>query len=95
MSEAKFRVATTSRFGRLASRLNRRHPGEFADRLEEAILILSADPQNTSRAYPIKKLVDVKDAQYRLRLCRFRYDIEGKTVYLKRCALRDRSTYKR
>lgn len=92
-----FRVLTTPRFDRLASRLNRRHPSEFADLLEEAIGILSADPHNTSRSHPIKKLVDVKEAQYRLRLrrFRFRYDIEGNTVYLMRCALRDKDTYKR
>jgi hypothetical protein len=93
---AAFRIVPSNRFQRLARKLALRYP-EFADLYDEARAILSIDPHNTSRAYPIKKLVDLKDAQYRLRLrrFRFRYDIEGKTVYLKRCAIRAGGTYRR
>jgi len=96
MTEAAFQVVPSKRFQRLARKLALRHP-EFADLYDEARTILAGDPYNTSRSHPIKKLIDVKEAQYRLRLrrFRFRYDIEGKTVYLKRCALRDKGTYKR
>ncbi len=96
MTEAVFRVVPSKRFQHLARKLVLHHP-EFADLYDEVRAILTLDPYNTSRKHPIKKLVAVKDGQFRIRLrrFRFRYDIQGKTVYLKRCALRNKSTYKR
>lgn len=96
MTETAFQVVPSKRFQRLAHKLALRHP-EFAALYDEARAILATDPHNASRSHPIKKLVDVREARYRLRLrrFRFRYDIEGKTVYLMRCALRDKATYKR
>jgi hypothetical protein len=51
------------------------------ERFEEAIEVLSPDPQNKSHKYPIKKLTNVPagEGQYRLRSgrFRFRYDVAG------------------
>ncbi len=96
MTEGAFRVVPSKRFQRLARKLVLGHP-EFASLYDEVRAILAVDPYNTSRKHPIKKLVAVKDGQFRIRLrrFRFRYDVEGQIVYLKRCALRDKSTYRR
>ena len=97
MSETSFQVVTTPRFDRLARKLSRRHPGEFVGHLTEAITTLSADPYNTSGTHPIKKLTAVEEGKFRLRVrrFRFRYDIEGRTVVLLYCALRNEATYRR
>ena len=65
---------------------------ELAGHYAEAITILGTDPYNQSRGHPIKKLqgVPAGDGQYRIRAgrFRFRYDVEGRVVYLKTCTLR-------
>lgn len=96
MTEAAFRVVASQQFQRLARKLVARHP-EFADLYDEARAILANDPYNSSRRFSIVKLTDMKEGQYRLRLrrFRFRYDIEGQTVFLKLCALRSEGTYRR
>lgn len=71
---------------------------EFADFYEKALVCLTADPYNRTRSHNIKKLIDVGkgSGQFRLRIgrWRFRYDIEGKAVYLKTCGLRREDTYR-
>jgi len=81
----EFLVFTTSRFERELKKLAAQHPGLpelFGDR---------------SRQYAIKKLqaVPAGEGQYRIRegRFRFRYDIDGQTVYLKACSLRREDTY--
>ncbi len=96
MKPAGCSVVTTAHFDRLMKKLAPKHP-DLVDRFEEAIAILSADPYNKSRNYPIKKLEAVKpgEGQYRLRSgrFRFRYDIEGTEVVLLYCGLRREDTY--
>jgi mRNA-degrading endonuclease RelE of RelBE toxin-antitoxin system len=96
MSAARFEVRTTSAFDRMIRKLRPRHP-ELTDLYERAVNILEADPYHASRSHPIKKLADIApgDGQYRIRLSRFRfrYDIEGQAVYLKRCSLRREDSY--
>ncbi len=91
-----YSVITTAHFDRLLKKLAPRHPG-LADRYEEALTILSSDPQNKSRRHPIKKLqgVSAGDGQYRLRSgrFRFRYDVEDHEVVLLYCGLRREDTY--
>lgn len=91
-----FTVESTTHFDRLFKKLARRHP-ELPGYLRTLRSILQADPYNRSGRHPIKKLNDIPagNAQYRLRLgrFRFRYDIEEQTVYLKRCSLRREDTY--
>jgi len=91
-----FSVVATSHFDRLAKKLAQGH-SDLAERLEEAVAMLSEDPYNRSRRFPIKKLEDVKagEGQYRLRSerFRFRYDIEGREVVLHYCGLRREDTY--
>jgi mRNA-degrading endonuclease RelE of RelBE toxin-antitoxin system len=81
----RFSVRTTPRFDRLAKALRRQNK-EFTARYREAIAILADDPYNRSRAYQIRKLVNVgpRQGQWRLRLgrWRFRYDIDGSEVVL-------------
>jgi hypothetical protein len=59
--------------------------------------ILSVDPYNKTRKYPIKKLqgVSAGEGQYRLRSrrFRFRYDVAGREVVLLYCGLRREDTY--
>lgn len=54
--------------------------------------ILASDPHNRAGAHPVRKLehVPAGDGQWRRQLgrFRFRYDIEGQTVWLKACTLR-------
>jgi mRNA-degrading endonuclease RelE of RelBE toxin-antitoxin system len=91
-----FKVEPTTHFDRLFRKLARQYP-ELPGFLPTIRSILQTDPYNRSGAHPIKKLVGTApgDGQYRLRLARFRfrYDIEGQTVYLKRCSLRREDTY--
>ena len=91
-----FTIEATAHFGRLFRKLVRKYP-ELPGYLPTIRSILQTDPHNSSGKHPIKKLVGVPagDAQYRIRLrrFRFRYDIEGHTVYLKRCSLRREDTY--
>jgi len=92
-----FTVIATTHFEREFRRL-RRHHTELLDHYARVITILETDPYNRTRTYPIRKLENVPagEAQYRIRLgrFRFRYDIEGQTVYLKRCSLRREDTYR-
>lgn len=92
-----FTVIATTHFGREFRRLGSRHT-ELLDHYARVITILETDPYNRTRTYPIRKLENVPagEAQYRIRLgrFRFRYDIEGQTVYLKRCSLRREDTYR-
>ncbi|MGB9407366.1 MAG: hypothetical protein WCA89_07500 [Terracidiphilus sp.] len=96
MNEPAFTVLTTAHFDRLLKKLALRHPG-LMERFEETIAILSMDPHNKSRMYPIKKLqvVPAGEGQYRLRSgrFRFRYDIEEREVVLLYCGLRREDTY--
>jgi mRNA-degrading endonuclease RelE of RelBE toxin-antitoxin system len=91
-----FSVRGTPEFDRLLRKLTRRHPDLF-ERFAAALVILSADPYNSSRSYPIRKLKGVGqgEGQYRLRLgrWRFRYDIRGREVELNYCGLRREDTY--
>jgi mRNA-degrading endonuclease RelE of RelBE toxin-antitoxin system len=91
-----FTVLTTAHFERDLRKLARRH-AELSAHYARAIAILEIDPYNRSRTHPIKKLESVAagEAQYRIRLgrFRFRYDIEGQDVYLKLCSLRREDTY--
>lgn len=92
-----FTVIATAHFERELRKLCRRH-AELPEQYARALAILEADPYNRRRTQPIKKLENVPagEAQYRIRLgrFRFRYDIEGQSVYLKRCALRREDTYR-
>ena len=94
---AAFSVRPTRTFERAFDKLVRRHQ-ELPARYQRVIGILQTDPYNTSRSHPIKKLTEVPagDGQYRVRAgrFRFRYDIEGQTVYLKACSLRREDTYR-
>ena len=92
-----FSVATTSRFDRELKKLAAKQP-QAATLFTRAIEILKADPYNTSRQHPIKKLEAVSpgDAQYRIRSgrFRFRYDVDGPNVILKACSLRREDSYR-
>lgn len=92
-----FTVVATAHFEREFRRLRSRH-AELTDLFARALAILETDPYNRSRTHPIKKLENLPagEAQYRIRLgrFRFRYDIEGQRVYLKRCSLRREDTYR-
>ena len=94
---AEFIVRPTRQFERTFDKLVRRHQA-LAAHYQRVIGILQADPYNAGRSHPIKKLEDVPagDGQYRIRAgrFRFRYDIEGQTVYLKACSLRREDTYR-
>ena len=86
-----FPIEITRHFERAFKKLVKAHP-ELAGHYAEAITILGTDPYNQSRGHPIKKLqgVPAGDGQYRIRAgrLRFRYDVEGRVVYLKTCTLR-------
>ncbi len=92
----QYRVRTTAHFDRLLKKLAPKHP-DLPERFEEAIAILSEDPYNRTRRYPIKKLEGIPpgEGQYRLRSgrYRFRYDIESLEVLLVYCGLRREDTY--
>jgi mRNA-degrading endonuclease RelE of RelBE toxin-antitoxin system len=92
----RFRVLATSHFERAVNKLSRHHP-EFEAAYFRIVSALETDPYNRSRSYDIKKLQGVPkgQSQYRIRAgrFRFRYDIEGETVYLKACSLRREDTY--
>jgi mRNA-degrading endonuclease RelE of RelBE toxin-antitoxin system len=92
----EFLVLTVSRFDRELKKLAAQH-SELPEYYREIIAILQQDPYNRSRRYLIKKLqgVQADDGQYRIRSgrFRFRYDIQGQSVYLKACSLRREDTY--
>ena len=92
-----FSVQVTPHYERLVKKVLKGHP-ELAALHQHVREILEADPYNTSRRHPIKKLEGVKpgEGQYRLRLgrFRFRYDILGKAVRLVYCGLRREDTYR-
>jgi len=96
MGDPAYSVVTTAHFDRLLKKLAPKHP-ELVEWLEEAIGILSLDPQNKSHKYPIKKLrgVAAGEGQFRLRSgrFRFRYDVAGREVVLLYCGLRREDTY--
>jgi len=98
MTASAFSVFVNSHFAREYKKLAARHP-ELPEHYSRVVVILQTDPYNLSRVHPIKKLegVPAGKGQFRIRSGRFRlrYDIEGQTVYLKACALRDESTYRR
>jgi len=92
-----FEVKVTTRFDRELRQLSARHPD--LPKLYAAILpILQNDPYNRTRSHAVKKLAGVGagDGQYRIRSgrFRFRYDISGRAVCLKACALRREDTYR-
>ena len=93
----EFRVITTSRFERELKKLAAKHPG-LPELFRRVVNILRTDPYNRSRQHPIKKLeaVPAGEGEYRIRSgrFRFRYDIEGQTVYLKACSLRREDSYR-
>jgi mRNA-degrading endonuclease RelE of RelBE toxin-antitoxin system len=94
---SKFIVLITSRFEREFKKVAAAHK-DLSDRYSQVLGILGADPYNNSRQHPIKKLEAVAEGQgqYRIRSgrFRFRYDIDGQTVYLKACSLRREDTYR-
>src|SRR5205809_697906 len=98
MTPPSFSVFITSRFGREYRKLAKKHPELPAD-YEQVLAALGADPYNHSRTHAIKNLegVPAGAGQWRIRAerFRFRYDIEGQTVFLKACSLRDEKTYRR
>jgi mRNA-degrading endonuclease RelE of RelBE toxin-antitoxin system len=93
---AEFLVLTTSRFDRELKKLVAHH-AELPEHYRGIVAALRQDPYNRSRHYLIKKLqgVQADDGQYRIRSgrFRFRYDIEGQSVYLKACSLRREDTH--
>jgi mRNA-degrading endonuclease RelE of RelBE toxin-antitoxin system len=93
----EFLVFTTSRFERELKKLAAQHPG-LPELFGDVVQILKADPYNRSRQHAIKKLqtVPAGEGQYRIRegRFRFRYDVDGQTVYLKACSLRREDTYR-
>jgi mRNA-degrading endonuclease RelE of RelBE toxin-antitoxin system len=93
---AEFLVFATSRFDRELKKLAARH-SSLPKLYQEVVALLKRDPYNRSHRHPIKKLrgVPAGDGQYRIRAerFRFRYDIDGQTVYLKACSLRREDTY--
>jgi mRNA-degrading endonuclease RelE of RelBE toxin-antitoxin system len=92
-----FAVYITARFERDYRSLLKQHT-ELAADYATVVGILSTDPHNRTRKYPIKKLEQVAagEGQYRMRSgrFRFRFDIEGTSVYLKACSLRREDTYR-
>jgi mRNA-degrading endonuclease RelE of RelBE toxin-antitoxin system len=92
----EFLVITTSRFERELKKLTSQH-ASLPKLFRSIIQVLKTDPYNRSRQHAIKKLTTVPagEAQYRIRAgrFRFRYDIEGQSVYLKACSLRREDTY--
>ena len=91
-----FRVLVTSQFERELQKLAPQH-STLPALYRGAISTLELDPYNRSRQHAIKKLtvVPAGEGHYRLRVgrFRFRYDIEGQTVYLKACSSRREDTY--
>lgn len=91
-----FLVLATSRFERELKKLSAQHP-DLPERYRDVLAALKADPYNRSRHYLIEKLQGARlgDGQYRIRSgrCRFRYDIDGQSVYLKACSLWREDTY--
>jgi mRNA-degrading endonuclease RelE of RelBE toxin-antitoxin system len=96
MVASAYSVVTTTHFDRILKKLASKHP-DLVERFEEAIIILSSDPQNKSQRHSIKKLRGVSsgEGQYRLRSgrFRFRYDIDEREVVLVYCGLRREDTY--
>jgi mRNA-degrading endonuclease RelE of RelBE toxin-antitoxin system len=92
----EFLVLTTGRFDRELKKLVAHHP-ELLEHYKGIVAALRQDPYNRGRRHLIKKLQGVQgdDGQYRIRSgrFRFRYDIDGQSVYLKACSLRREDTY--
>ena len=92
-----FLVTTTSHFDREIKKLSAKH-ASLLKIFQSVFATLQPAPYNRSRQFSIKKLeaVSANDGQYRIRVgrFRFRYDIDGQTVYLKTCSLRREDTYK-
>jgi mRNA-degrading endonuclease RelE of RelBE toxin-antitoxin system len=90
-------VSITARFERDYRRLLKTHP-DLAKDYDAVVSVLGTDPHNRSRTHAIKKREQVSpgEGQYRFRSgrFRFRYDIEGASVYLKYCGLRREDTYR-
>ena len=77
MTPSLFAVHLTSHYERLSTKLQKSHR-EFEATERSAVAILSADPNNRSRRYKIKKLegVPTGEGQYRLSLGRWRFTIQ-------------------
>ena len=92
-----FAVFVTARFERDYRALLKGHPKVATD-YAAVIGLLRSDPYNRTRKHAIKKLEQVAagDGQYRIRSgrFRFRYDIQGASVYVKACNLRREDTYR-
>lgn len=92
-----FAVFVTARFERDYRALLKRHSAPATD-YATVIDVLRTDPYNRTRQHAIKKLEEVAagDGQYRMRSgrFRFRYDIDGPSVFLKACSLRREDTYR-
>ena len=92
-----FAVFVAARFERDYRALLKGHRA-LAEEYAAVIDVLRADPYNRTRQHAIKKLEQVAagDGQYRIRSgrFRFRYDIDGASVYLKACSLRREDTYR-
>lgn len=80
-----FHLVSTSSFERDVRTLTKRN-FKLLSQIQSSFDILEEDPHNTSRHYPIKKLVGVKpgQGQWRIRLGNFRlrYDIVGADIIL-------------
>jgi mRNA-degrading endonuclease RelE of RelBE toxin-antitoxin system len=80
---SSFRVVVTPLSKRDIRSLTRRD-AQLLKKLNDAFAGLEIDPYNYSKEYPIKKLTNVKDGQWRFRIgdFRLRYDIIGSEVVL-------------
>ena len=96
MTPAGFSVIATRRFERDYRSLLKHH-AELPEHYAAVLAALQHDPYNRTRRYQIKKLEGIApgDGQHRIRdgRFRFRYDIEGTSVFLKYCSLRREDTY--
>ena len=93
----KYSVQVTSHFELEFIKLSKKHTSLIVMFRQDVISVLSMDPLNKNKIYPIVKLKGVPEgqAQYRIKFDRFRflYDVNGNVVYLKACSLRSESTY--
>lgn len=81
----KFRITTSSYFGKDLKKLSRKNP-TILEEVESLKEILGRDPYNRSHRYDIKKLSGLKpgEGQWRIKKgnWRLRYDIFGQDVVL-------------
>ena len=95
---AQYSVQVTAHFEKEFLKLALRHSRLKDIFKKQVIPALVEDPLNHTRLHPIAKLqgVSTGQAQYRIRFdrFRFRYDVLGRVVHLKACALRNEGTYR-